>query len=150
MISQLRKRHLTIWTILAVLLPVGFVVATLSIPPSATVRTLTTSTQPALPTVLASQETPELKLNRRTASQADQQQLEVVIKQPLTSASTLVYLATDPRSTDAKQGILLGRLGSKGVYRFVVPSGQSAEKGWKVLLYDVIKGQTIQTILLQP
>jgi hypothetical protein len=149
MISQLRRRHLTIWMALAVLLPIGFIAASLSIPTPATMTQLASSAPPALPTILASGETPELKFNRRTAAQSEQQ-LEVVIKQPLTQASALVYLSEDPQAMEKHPGMLLGRLGSKGVYRFAVPAGLSAEKVWKVTLYDVLKDQSIQTILLQP
>jgi hypothetical protein len=149
MISQLRKRHLTIWMALAVLLPIGFIAAILSIPTPATMAQLASSVPPALPTVLASGETPELKLNRRTANQPDQQ-LEVIIKQPLTHASALVYLSEEGKAMGKRPGTLLGRLGSKGVYRFAVPAVLSTEKTWKVILYDALKDQRIQTILLQP
>jgi len=132
-----------------VLLPIGFIAAVLSIPAPATMTQLATSAPPALPTVLASGETPELKLNRRTANLSDQQ-LEVIIKQPLTHASALVYLSEEGTTTGKRFGTLLGRLGSKGVYRFAVPAGLSAEKAWNVTLYDALKDQRIQTILLQP
>lgn len=36
MIRQLRKRHLQIWLLLAVLLPIGFVVALMSVPKKVT------------------------------------------------------------------------------------------------------------------
>jgi hypothetical protein len=62
MIKTLRKRHLQIWTLLAVLIPVGIIVAWLAVPPKATDKLL----QPAaidLPALI--------KVNRTSKQTAD-------------------------------------------------------------------------------
>ena len=56
MIKSLRKRHLQIWIILAILLPFGIVVAWISVPEQAKDKLLQPASAQVLPVILASAE----------------------------------------------------------------------------------------------
>ncbi|GAA4415528.1 hypothetical protein GCM10023187_46090 [Nibrella viscosa] len=149
MISQLRKRHVAVWTTLAIALPVGFLTAYQRIPATVSDQSLPDSQPSALPEVVAMAETPALQLVRR-ANASDGQQLEVIVRQPLTTASALVYWSDGPIGNEAAGKTLLGRLGPRGTYRFAVPDASADEPAWTISLYDGIKSRPIDTILLKP
>lgn len=124
MIRSLRKTHLTIWIMLAFLLPIGFVGAYMVIPQ-------------ATPFVdhsnLVSGEA-QFTLKRIDRANGDAQ-LEITIIRPLTTPSTLVYLASQS-STDIKTATLIGSLGPRGKYKLNLPSPLPVEP--VVLFYDAI------------
>ena len=121
MIRSLRKRHLNAWIILALVLPLGFIWAYLVIPHN-------------LPDPLeAVVSTGELFSIKKATNGTDQ--LEITIQQPLTTPSTLVYLA-GKSTPDIKTALLIGSLGPRGKYVFNLPSQLPQDP--VVLFYDAI------------
>jgi len=144
MIKPLRKRHKHIWILLAVLLPAGFISAYLVIPDQVLNNTeLSPVKQPsAFSDVIFTVDDEYLLLNVRQEN--GKKQIEIVIKQPLTRASTILYLS-DEINPDIKQALLLGAIGTRAVYRFDMYNGKQYEF---LLLYDSIKRELYRTLKL--
>ncbi len=141
MTPTLRKYHRRIWLVLAVLLPLLFVAAVVAIPDKRPDIVFDRQQAAALPHVLEEFETENFIVRIRSNPSKVALQLEIEIKQPLTTASALVYLVnnTKEKPTD---GILLGNLGPYGTHRFYL--GNAPHKC--ILLFDAIKNRPIQTI----
>lgn len=133
---NLRKRHLHIWVILALLLPLGFIWAYQVIPS-------TESSPSLLPT--GSSLSDELFLVSLTAGSNKAPKLEISIQQPLSTPSTLVYL-TSKSSPEIEQAILIGALGPKGVYHFDLP--RQIPDDPLILFYDAINQQMYHQIAI--
>lgn len=148
MIYAYRKRHRYTWLGLALLLPTGFILAFLAIPEDKfDTNELGFGRTEALTDVVKSKTGQSFKVNIRKEPNKSEQQLEVVLLQPLKSAATSVYLSAQSfeQITD---GQFIGQLGPKGVYRYILDSLQSQYDPVHLLIYDPIKGQTIEQLSL--
>jgi hypothetical protein len=124
MIKPLRHYHFVTWHILAVALPLTFILALIQRP-----------TQPHIVPETEGRFT--LKIQDQTDSTAT---LTILVGKPLTIPSSLVYLSSSSGE------ILLGKLESQGSYTFIIPA--SGEKR-SIRLYDAIHKQTITTLDLK-
>lgn len=146
MTPNLRKRHFRTWMALAVLIPVGFVWAFISIPPSPPSTSF--AKHPAQPTQLEKlvkeADHQHLKINLREDRTGTKRQLEIIVKAPLNHPSTWVYLGTDSEvSIEGKK--LVGILANQGVYRFPIDAQPDFSN---IILYDAIKKESWTVIEL--
>ena len=148
MIHALRKRHRYTWVGLAILLPLGFILAFISIPDKQIESiNLEIGQVVALPDVVKSKAGTNVNITIRKAPDKSEQQLEIVVMHPLKSPAASVYLSAQPFD-QAAGGQLIGQLGPKGVYRFNLDSVQSQYSNFYLLVYDHIKAQTIEQLNL--
>lgn len=150
MIKQLRKRHLQIWTVIAVLLPVGIAAAWLSIPEEAKDMLLQPAPVQVLPNVLASAEKENYTVRIRSNGDTSQLQLEWINKKTLTYPTATIYATTDT-SNEVENGLLIGRIEARGAYYFYLTNGKDQTQIFNpqnghLLLYDFIHKQIIDTI----
>ncbi|CAN5834976.1 hypothetical protein BH10BAC2_BH10BAC2_22290 [soil metagenome] len=147
MIKQLRKRHLQIWTVLAVLLPVGIAVAWLSIPTEAKDKLLQPASAQVLPNVLASAEKDSYTVHIRSNSDTSQFQLEWINKKTLIYPTATIYKAS-PNGGDLEGASLIGRIEARGNYYFMLDSTFQLNNAstYQLVLYDFIHEQIIDTI----
>lgn len=138
MIVKLRKRHLYTWAILAVLLPVIIVLAYINIR-SVQTDSFAPKTIDAYAEVVGKNQGEYTLVNLR--SENTKHQLEVVILKPIQAANTMVHL-----TSGGGKKLVLGRLGSKGIYRFDLPASTNVAGGVEVSLYDQIKETEIEKI----
>ena len=124
MIKPLRHHHFVIWRILAVALPLTFILALIQRP-----------TSPHI--VPESEDGFALKIQNQTDSTAT---LTILVGKPLNSPSCLVYLSSSSGE------ILLGKLDSQGPYTFAVPASKEQRT---VRLYDAIHQRTITSLHLK-
>ena len=132
MIRKQRKKHLFLWIVISVCLPVLIVGSILGIRP----QLLTDNTIPQNSSLISDTsiwEDDYVVISRKANTQYE---LDILIKQPLKYPSVLAY------GISAQGGeTLLGALGEKGGYRFMVN-----EEITSIRLYDGIKKQAILNI----
>jgi len=144
MIKTLRKRHLQIWTTLAILLPVGIIAAYTSIEKPAVSQLLQPATAGALPVEIKKVEKENYTVALRTNNDRTQFQLEWINKKILTVPTATIYL---PTGNDITNGKLIGRIEARGTYHFTVDSSFLKAEN-KLLVYDFIHKQIVDSIKL--
>jgi len=146
MIKQLRKRHLQIWVLWAVLIPVGIIVAWMALPKKVTQELLQkeiirtnddtiafidkgnyainilldwskANKIPLLQPLYYEKDKPEYLPNYMD-SLKNEFRLEFINKNGLTASSLLIYQITDSTTNDLDKQELLGRIGGKGSQYF--------------------------------
>jgi hypothetical protein len=145
MTPTLRKYHRYTWFFLAGLLPVLLVAAIAAIPEEKPSPAMPNNQPNALPEVLKTASSDLFVARLRRDASTGERQLEIDLKQALTTPSTLVYL-TAGDNADPKEGKLLGSLSSQNVYRFNAGQGVSGQE--YVLLFDPIKHTKIESVKL--
>lgn len=148
MIHPLRKRHFYTWIFLGLLLPIifGLAISGISEVPINTAWTSGSLKKPLEQTLLSTEEAGiTLKLLERVGSPL--RYLEFTVKEPLQSSSALVYLLPNGENAVDK-GILLGQIGSRGLYKIALDSAMGNQEVLQILLYDNIKRSTIQEFSL--
>jgi hypothetical protein len=145
MIKSLRKRHLQIWTALAVLLPLVIVFGRLAVPLPARNTLWQRTSATALPLVLKTRENNDYLVNLRSSSDTSALQLEWINRSALTTPSALIYQlpATEIKGVDDKQ--LVGRIEARGTYHFALKKDKDPLK-LSILLYDFIHQKNIDTL----
>jgi hypothetical protein len=135
MIKPLRRRHLQVWSLLAILLPATIMAGWLAIPRAATDFLLQSEAPPPLPLLLAQSDKPGRTVSLRASADTSTLQLEWIERSPLTTPTALVYAGQ----------ALLGRIGPQGTYRFSfrpTPNGKHPP----ITVYDIIHHQLIEKI----
>lgn len=151
MIKQLRKRHLQIWTALAVVLPIGIVAAWFSVPIEAKDKLLQPASAQVLPVILASAEKDNYTVRIRSNADTSQLQLEWVNKKTLTYPTATIYRTLNHSKNDIDNAALIGRIEARGTYYFLFANGKDqiqifTPKGFHFFVYDFIHRQIIDTI----
>jgi hypothetical protein len=125
MIKPLRKRHLQIWTAIALLLPIGIILSWLVIPNPVPVKILSASKVELLPIVQAKKETSQYCIHIRTNKEKSEWQLEWKNKLSLTVPSAVIYkVPLNPSqggtfgSLKPQDAELIGRIEARGDYVF--------------------------------
>ena len=149
MIVALRKRHIWLWALIGPLLIIGIVIAYTGIPKPKTEK-LFLKTSPALPEIVATSQNGQWLASIRSDVGQNQFQLEIVILEPLVSASALVYQTYSKNPADFEKGQMLGSVGKKGTYRFDLPINSKGKKTVNIVLYDDIRSSILsnQTVEL--
>lgn len=151
MIRPLRKRHLQIWTLLALLLPSGSIAAYMMVPHKVIDKQVFVINQTPLPVIRSSIDLTNYKINLREDEKGNQQ-LEWIMKVPLTAPSAFIYYQTNNHWKDIRENQLIGTLGSKGIYRFTLKSdeknGVDSTYSKTFILYDAIHQKILDKIIL--
>lgn len=132
MVKQLRKKHLQVWTVLAVLLPAGIIAAVVTRPVPATGRLLQPGASAALPVLLKTIDKESYTVSLRASTDTSALQLEWVNKQVLTAPSALVYQINKGEAGTT----VVGRIEAAGTYHFALKKARPGDV--QVLLYDII------------
>ena len=153
MMKPLRKRHLQIWAVSALLLPAGIIFAWRAIPNQQPVKLLQTTKLPLLPVIKQTKNVNEYTINIRTNNDNTASQLEWKNKIPLKVPSAVIYsthafnLSTsfNPREAD-----LVGRIETRGDYAFPLFQDTLKHDPLHFILYDFIHEKIIDTINFHP
>ncbi len=148
MIKPLRKRHLQIWSVLAVLIPVGIVSAIIVRPKPVTNTLLQPATTEALPVIIKTVEKENYTVNLRGSDQTPAQ-LEWINKTVLTFPTATIYKVPIMQSLKASpkggglEGALIGRIEARGTYHFALKPDST--NTYYFILYDFIHQQQIDS-----
>lgn len=145
MIKPLRKRHLQIWTVLAILLPMGIIISWLVIPNPVPVKIVKQTNQELLPVIKYKSDKNQYCINIRTNKENTQWQLEWKNKLALTVPSAVIYKTTG-NTTNIKNGQLIGRIEARGDYVFSLPDDSPANAQLDFILYDFIHQKIIDSL----
>ncbi len=141
MTPQLRKAHRYIWFSLAVLMPLGWLLAIRAIPDEIWQQPLRPAQPAQLPLLVRSKQSGDFVISLREDSSSKHKQVEVFIKKPLENPNTVITIGNDG-------GVLLGLLGTRGVYRFDLDSLTASKNPFVLRLEDRIEGRILRTINL--
>jgi hypothetical protein len=167
MIKPLRKKHLQIWTALAILLPTGIVLSWLVIPNPVPVKIVQTVHTELLPIIKYKKDSGQYCINIRTNKENTVWQLEWKNKRALMVPSAVIYKAShelhsqpSQNSVASKGGVsrsftpasaqLIGRIETRDNYIFPLPKDSLAANELHFILYDFIHQQIIDSINFQP
>jgi hypothetical protein len=146
MIKPLRKRHLQIWTCMAVLIPLGIISAWLVVPKPVTDRLLDPASSNALQVVIKTISTDHYSVSLRKEENGSSIQLEWINKSPLTAPSAIIYQTHPEKGMDSLEAAaLIGRIDSRGVYHFPLKN-DSLNLHAHFVLYDIVHHQVIDRI----
>jgi L-2-hydroxyglutarate oxidase LhgO len=138
MIKPLRKRHLQIWTLLAIVIPAGIISAYMAVPKEALDKLLQEDKTVALPVEIKKVERKDCTAFLRSNNERNKYQLQVNIIDEATTPSSLIYQITKGEKE------LIGRLATKGNYYFSLKADSTST--YNFILYDIIHQQTIDTL----
>jgi len=149
MIKPLRKRHLQIWSVLAVLIPVGIVSAIVARPKPVTNTLLQPAATEALPVVIKTIEKENYIIRLRGNNQIPTQ-MEWINKNVLTYPTATIYKASlNPsqggtlESFNPEKAELIGRIEARGTYHFALK--RDSTNNYYLVLYDFIHQQVIDS-----
>lgn len=144
-----RKRHLYTWAILAILLPIGFVMALWARPTMSISKEKKEFQPPAMPNIVRSTGEESIVVNlRSSATNLPPTQLEIQLKQQLGAPALGVYLTNSSGIKDVKGLPLVGQVSSQGIYRFeLTPELANMST---LVLFDPLHKSIYQTISLNP
>jgi len=156
MIKQLRKRHLQIWALWAVLIPVWIIVSWMAVPKKVTQELLNPVTLRNTNVTLVSVEKENYKLSLLldTAKDKDLLNLEFINKKKNDLPSFLLYRLTDTTTINIDKQEILGRIGSRSPQYFpltyiYIRSCFEFSNLAKFVLYDIEKKQPIDTLIFK-
>jgi hypothetical protein len=157
MIKSLRKRHLQIWTLWALLLPIGIITAWLAVLKPVTDKLLQPEASTALPVLQKSIDKKNYTVNLKSNEDKSQYQLEWINKETLSIPSSLIYKASpnpasplsSPKESEKEGGDLegaelVGRIETRGTYHFNLL--KDSTNNYNFILYDIIKKQIIDSL----
>lgn len=143
MIKPLRKQHLRIWVLLAILLPVGIISALKVVPKQLQQELLQPGILKVLPVVLKSVGKKDYRASIRSNADTSELQLEWVNKKTSTDPSLLIY------KISGKTNELIGRVEATGNYYFPLSTDSvTSSSSWQFILYDIIHQQAIDSVKL--
>ena len=143
MIKPLRKRHLQIWSVLAVLIPVGIVSAILTVPKPVANSLLQPANAEPLPFVIRAQEKQNYTVRLRGNNSHTATQLEWINKSVLTFPTAVIYKVPIDKNNIDGAG-LVGRIEARGTYHFALKPDSA--NNYYFILYDFIHQQKIDSI----
>jgi hypothetical protein len=155
MVKNLRKKHLQVWTLWAILLPLLIIASVSVIPRWPNGKLLQPKAVAALPTIVATMDHEDYTINLRKSDDTTMQ-LEWINKKVLTFPTATIYVLNPPYAGKSKSGStnplegaeLIGRIESRGTYRFAFHHlMEPPEKNsLHLILYDFIHEKIIETI----
>jgi len=161
MIKSLRKRHLQIWLLLAALIPVGIIVAWMSVPKKVTQELLQKVAPASTYHTIASVEKENYKINilvpnsvtiKHPTGWEFDLMVEFINKKEATTDSLLLYKVIDVADNNIDKQELLGRIESKSTQEFRLKffdlrvTNNKFDYRDKFLLYDIMKKQVVDSI----
>lgn len=130
MMKPLRKKHLQIWILLAVLIPAGIISAYMVVPKEAISKSVPEQKNAALPVVLNKIETKNYSVYLRRSADNKNYQLQWISNKASVQPSSLVYKEQNGERE------LIGRVESTGAYFF--PLKADSANRYHFILYDII------------
>jgi hypothetical protein len=143
MVKLLRKRHLQVWMLWSVLLPLGLISALLVRPVFPKDKLLQPTTVESLPVVLKSFNKENYAINLRCNNDTSQLQLEWINKRTLTYPTTTIYQDIT-NTNDISKAVLIGRIEARGTYHFNLK--KNSNSNCHFIVYDFIHKQIIDSI----
>jgi hypothetical protein len=144
--KPLRKRHLQIWTVWAILIPVGIITAYVNVPKKATGNIISSAEGKTLPVVINTVDKTSYTVTLRSSEDKKQWQLDWVNKEASLYPSSLIY-KTNNGNTDLQTAEIIGRVEAKG--RFYFPLLKDSSGNYRFVLYDIIHKQIIDSIIFK-
>ncbi len=146
MMKSLRKKHLQVWFLWALLLPLLMIAAWLAVPSFPKNKLWQPATVAVLPLVLQTVKKDVCTASIRANYEKNAFQLEWVSKNYPLLPSLLLYKKASAGNE------LIGRIGPAGTYYFPLDSGFQPRSGSmpQILLYDIIQQKIIDSIKFQP
>ncbi len=141
MIKPLRKRHLQIWMLFAVLIPIGIISGYMVVHKQESNKLLQEDKTVALPVIVVKKETNNYSVYLRSSVDKRNYQLQWINKKTSTDPSSLMY------KLSGSEKELIGRIGSTGTYFFPVKEDSTGQ--YNFLVYDIIHRQTTDSINLK-
>lgn len=138
MIKPLRKKHLIIWKLLAILIPAGIISGYIAVPKEALEKLLQQDKTAAFPVEIKKLEHKNYIAFLRSNNDKANYQLQVNIVSESITPSSLIYKITKGEKE------LIGRIGTRGSYFFSLKADSS--NTYHFILYDIIHQQTIDTL----
>jgi hypothetical protein len=145
MVKSLRKRHLQVWSALAIILPAGIIAAWLVIPNQPPVKIIKAAEEQLLPVIVHTAGTENFQANIRTDNERSSWQLEWINKKELTAPSAVIY-KTNAGAFNPAAAELVGRIETKGRYIFPLKPDSTGWRQAKLVLYDFIHEQKMDSI----
>src|SRR5688572_2234136 len=164
MIKPLRKIHLQVWGLLAVLIPVGIIIAWMAVPERVTQELLQQKTLRTINDTIAAVDRQKYKIHilftgaiKRGTLQTElypgesNLYVEFINKSEVTTPSLSLYQVIDSTNNDIDKQAILGRIEGRGSHYFSfyadcdVFGVEKLCKG-KFILYDIIKKQTVDAL----
>lgn len=136
MTPTLRRSHRFLWLALALVLPVGFIMALRQTGQPLAQEPIGPTAPVALPILVRSVSNPDLTLTLRKAVRTPDQQLEILVKTALETPSAVV------RVRQAGGWRAVGLLSAPDVYRFAMPGTETHPE---IDVWDDIHGRTLYT-----
>ena len=161
MIRSLRKKHLQIWTLWAVLIPVGIIVAWIAVPKKVTQELLQKVARASAYHTIASVEKENYKINIMAPNSVTIKhptgweydlKVEFINKKESAIDSLLLYKVIDVTDNNIDKQELLGRIESKGTQEFRLRffdlrvTNNKFDYRDKFFLYDIMKKQVVDSI----
>jgi hypothetical protein len=157
MIKALRKGHLQIWILWAVLLPVGIIAARMAVPKKATQELLQEDDQKSSTIEFSSAEKKNYKMSIviDTTKKESAVDFSVTTNEEFKKRSLLLYRFTDTTTNNIDKQQILGRIEGAGTFNFPLPYLEvitcfEISKRIKFILYDITEKQTIDTLIFNP
>lgn len=161
MIRPLRKRHLQIWVLLAVMIPVGIIVAWMAVPKKVTQELLQKAASASAYHPIASVEKENYKINilvpnfvttKKPVGWEYDLNLEFISKNESPTDSLLLYKVIDASDNNIDKQELLGRIQGGNTQHFRLKffdlrvTDNKFDYRDKFFLYDIIKMQVTDSI----
>jgi hypothetical protein len=158
MMKPLRKRHLQIWIISALLLPAGIIFVWLAIPNQQPVQLLQTPGVALLPVINQARNFNNYTVTLRTNYDRTRWQLEWKNTTPLKVPSAVIYRVqgqapgetTAPPPFKPANAELIGRIETRGNYIFPLTHDTLIQSPLHLILYDFIHEKVIDSINFKP
>lgn len=138
--KQLRKRHRISWVLIGIFLPVMLLISWLLIPQLEPVKAIAIDLPEAFPISIKKIERPAYTVQLRK-NNAGELQLEWRNELPLKVPTAVIYQLKEGND---KQ--LIGRIETRGTYRFTIQIDSSSNNIHRFQLYDFIHQQIIDTL----
>lgn len=136
MTPPLRRAHRIIWLLLAIALPVGFVAALRAVRPPLSQEPIARQPPAPLPVLVRSVATDSIIVNLRRAIQGTEQQIEIIVNEPVEVSATVEVQQQDNWRA-------VGLLNAPGTYRFGLPATKSRPT---VRFVDNLHRLTLRTV----
>lgn len=136
--KPLRKRHLQVWILLAVLIPGGIISGYMAVPKQEYSKLLQEDRMMALPVEINKIENKNYSVYLRSSADRKNYQLQWINKGESIQPSSLIYKLSNGEKE------LIGRVESTGTYFF--PLKTDSTNKYNFIVYDIIHQQTTDTI----
>ena len=148
MIKTLRKRHLQIWALWAILIPVGIIVAWMAVPKKVTQELFDKDPVPVGSPASGEFYGEDYSAHIRYDTSMNQHKtyLQFVNNRELKTPSLLIYKLINPTANTIDEQLLLGRIEKKGFQFFPLDTFAYNDR---FILYDLIHRNMIDTITLK-